>query len=229
MIFSCASQNGTGGYSGVSNITVSLAKVLERRSKPSATWQSQSSGPIALQPVIDAMSAILAFLVLTDTLYRVVVTMKYVRNYWGKSVVNVPKVDLREHSTADRIYEVVVAVERVMRAMPFLLIQLALVALFLAVTYTIAMYAYLPEFNSYTANCVRNEKGLNGTYLSKFLHEYAYDYAALDGNGALVSGVERYNQRAASLCSSAYASSTQSLNTVLASLNNANASIQVRI
>jgi len=177
--------------------------------------------------VIDALSSILAFLVFTDTLYRVVITLKYIKNFWSNSVVNVPKIDLRYHSTADRVYEIVMAVEKVMQFMPFLLIQLALIVMLLAVTYSIAMYAYLPEYHSYTANCVRNEQGLNGTYLSKFVHEYGYDYAALDGNAALVSGIERYNQHAAALCSTAYGSSTQSLNNVLTSVVSANSSITV--
>lgn len=221
-------QNNTNGnYGSISNITASLAKVLERRSTPKTTWQSQSSGPIELQPVIDALSAILAFLIFTDTLYRVVITLKYFKNYWSRSIVDIPKVDLRQHSTADRIYEVVVAVEKAMHMMPFLLIQLALVIMLLAVTYAIAMYAYLPEYNSYVANCVRNEKGLNGTYLSKFVHQYAYDYAALDGNGAMVSGIARYNKKAAIQCSTAYGSSIQSLNDILTSISNANSSVQV--
>ncbi len=86
---------------------------------------------------------------------------------------------------------------------------------------------YIPEYTSFTANCVENELGLNGTFLSRNLFTIAYDYASSDGDSVLSSGIETYNNDVASLCNSAYSSSSASLLDSLQRISSVNSTLQV--
>jgi hypothetical protein len=88
---------------------------------------------------------------------------------------------------------------------------------------------YIPEFNSFTTNCVNDEPHLNGTFLSRNFYDLAYNYASSDGNGQLTKGIENYNSQVSEMCSNQYSSSLVQLHSDLNEFTKINESIRVTL
>lgn len=86
---------------------------------------------------------------------------------------------------------------------------------------------YIPEYQSFTANCVVNEAGLNGTFLSERLNQFAYNFASSEGNKALTQGIQSYNGRVTTVCASRYGDSLDTFNGLLAQMIDSNVTVQV--
>jgi hypothetical protein len=86
---------------------------------------------------------------------------------------------------------------------------------------------YIPEYQSFSANCVHNEKGLNGTFISRHIYEFAYNFAASEGNGIITKTINDYNAKVVATCSSRYGSSDNEYNNLYAQMMQYNDTIQV--
>ena len=90
-----------------------------------------------------------------------------------------------------------------------------------------AIVLYIPEYKSFTANCVNNIPGLNGTFLSERMNQFAYNFASSEGNRALTQNIHSYNGRMTASCTSQYSDSLDAFNDLLQQMTRNNFTVQV--
>jgi len=117
----------------------------------------------------------------------------------------VPPLDLREgaatRSTADRLFRMCAADPcKVLAGLcfsPAAGMVLVAVALFLVLNAATALY--VPTYLQYVDGCVAPPR--NGTFFANNIYSVSYNYAAADGNQALLEGLDTYHSTRAANCS----------------------------
>ena len=87
---------------------------------------------------------------------------------------------------------------------------------------------YIPEYKSFSTNCVHNTKGMNGTFLSRHLYEFAYDFASSIGNDVMTTAISDYNTQVLSTCTKQYSITEKKFNNLYSDMMQYNNTIQVR-
>lgn len=97
-----------------------------------------------------------------------------------------------------------------------------IIALSLCILHTAVM---IPEYNSYHAACVMQT--WNQSYVSENLAALAVNYARMDGNAAMATGIAKYNLVSAGYCAADKTSTTATYTSAYAQLINKNSSFHV--
>ncbi len=83
----------------------------------------------------------------------------------------------------------------------------------------------IPEYNSYRAGCVFHS--LNHSFVSANLAALSINYAAMDGNSDLATGISAYNIALGAACTKGISQSTATYSKTLSSMLSLNATFKV--
>ena len=158
---------------------------------------------------VDLMSLALGKVVwlatVADMSWRAYRTFRLVARYWSKAALAVPQLDLRGGAAARSLSD---GLLRTCAADPCKLLGslclspaagVTLVALALLLVLNAAAALYVPTYLQYVDGCVTPPR--NGTFFANNVYSVAYNYAAADGNKALLEGLDSFHSTRAANCS----------------------------
>ena len=140
-----------------------------------------------------------------DLTWRAYRSIRLVARYWSKAALAVPPLDLRGEAAARSVTD---SLFRTCAADPCKLLGrlcfspaagAALVALALFLVLNAATALYVPTYLQYVDGCVAPPR--NGTFFANNVYSVAYNYAAADGNKALLEGLDSFHSTRAANCS----------------------------
>jgi WW domain len=166
---------------------------LELTNSLNFTFQSFGGELIQFTTFLSAFSELVALLLVADYLFRAFKTLYYIVRYWNKSAADLPIIDVsKQRDYSDQPVTVKAARCATSRFMLFggtmVLFLLALAAL---------IQAYIPVYEQYKEGCL---EGDGGTVVTRNAFSFAWNNAALDGNGKLTDGIESYDRKRTKAC-----------------------------
>ncbi len=165
------------------------------KSEFSSSWAEFRPGAVDIEVWITGALTVEGLFMMLDVMYRVLQSWKLLRKHWKGSHVDVAPVDLRPAKSD--LGDVVCSYLAYLDSAG---IFLALIVCFvLVITYTVAL-TYSTSLLSYRAACVNGDR-TDSTFLMRAMNSIAFNYASMDGNTELNSGVNMYNRDIADVCS----------------------------
>ena len=234
-IISDFTNNSSSKANSVANNTTAESVIYNptaQQATYSFQWLSINFEDFNIEKLIVSFASLQNLLFLFDYIYRTLKTIKLVRKYWNKSAAKFPVIDLSydNNSRKKRAHflstivppEVIGGFKLLMEVLPFIYVQLLLVAAFSFMVLYAVMVLYVPAYYSYVGGCVQGTA--NNTYLSSKMYPLAYNYASSSGNSNLAEKISQYNSDVQSRCSKNSISSQQTYNQYVATLKSLNSS-----
>ena len=168
-----------------------------------------------------SVSRIVDLATVADTAWRMYTSVRLVVQYWYRTDLGIPPLDLRLES----LRRDVISKQKASSAMKGFISQLArfspwrsTVSILLSPITAISVFAglscmvinaaagiYMHAFYAYVNGCVQPPQ--NGTFFTANLYSFAYDYATVEGDHTLSAGLERLHERGVANCTSYFQSS----------------------
>ena len=194
----------------------------------SLNWVEFPSYNVDVSAILRKFTSLEIILFFFDYIYRILETCKIVSRFWGRSIVKLPKLDIRPRQKSiffNIPHLAFVYMEYGLMAILFAVLQL-LFFVYIGIIVSIFLYGlFLPEYKAYSDACVNGR--VDNTFASESLYSLAFNYAATEGNNKVQRGLTDYNTQSSKYCSAGITRTSNSELQVLYELFETNESFKV--
>jgi len=169
--------------------------------------------------IFDAFAALTNTAVWFDVAYRAVHTVLIFRQFWGRSALPVPPVDvMKDDDARSRNYVAYQGLQGLAMAVTSPPVLALLGICWTLLTFIVLWSLYKPILDQYYEGCVRTEvdptTGIvyevgTGTLLSRNVYAIAFNFATFDGNRDRLDGLDNYDSAVEAACAANTAQSAE--------------------
>jgi hypothetical protein len=235
------------------NNTTSITVSSTSLSTFKTVWANFQVGSLSFSMLWSTFNSVNGYFYLLDYLYRIVQTFKLVASFWSKSIVALPIIDIRrKHELTSMDMKWFSRFSFCLRLLPLLWVQLTIVIVLIVIMVWLfggsfhlssdclsfaklvtlrlidcVVVVMIPEYISYQSVCVYHSKG--ATFVSSNLAALAVNYASMDGNAAVTTGISIFNAQVGETCAAEATSSAATYTSIVERLITQNSTLKVLI
>lgn len=182
-----------------------------------------------MKPSLDFDLWFLKFASLSDVLFlldfgfRIYFSFRLFFKYWDAGSIRLPEVDVRRHKEVKNPFKmskgrmiILLFTNPLVGAFLLGLISLWIVSL--------ASSVYTPLYKEYINGCVPWYG--NGTFITSNVYSMAYNFAYQEGSSSLVKGIENFDDKRTTMCSSLYSESATKQNNDMLQIDSLSKSLE---
>eukprot|EP00308_Calcidiscus_leptoporus_P008562 CAMPEP_0119361666 /NCGR_PEP_ID=MMETSP1334-20130426/8926_1 /TAXON_ID=127549 /ORGANISM="Calcidiscus leptoporus, Strain RCC1130" /LENGTH=832 /DNA_ID=CAMNT_0007376741 /DNA_START=218 /DNA_END=2716 /DNA_ORIENTATION=+ len=190
------------------NFSLTLPQ-LESRPQAALGLEPLHGTDLTFEVVLGSLSGIAAVATVLDLVWRGYTSVRLVAKYWSLASVGIPPLDAREnerHTAGLPNVCEMLGTSQARCVQLFLLSPvtagIVLGGALVLIAYVLTSSLYLPLYGAYVDGCLKTP--VNGTLLTENLFSLAFDFAATEGDKAMLSGLNDYHEKQVNNCSAQF-------------------------